>query len=64
MYFFQPKIILIIKNDKIEFHHFENINANDWDLFKIRLNNVMGLSSAMLVIESKSEYLLHDFLDL
>ena len=35
----------------------ENINANDWDLFKIRLNNVMGLSSAMLVIESKSEYL-------
>ena len=35
----------------------ENINPNDWDLFKIRLNNVMGLSSAMLVIESKSEYL-------
>jgi len=35
----------------------ENINPNDWHLFKNRLNNVMGLSSAILVIESKSEYL-------
>ena len=34
----------------------ENINPNDWDIFKTRLKNVMGLSSAMLVIESISEY--------
>ena len=29
----------------------ENIDPNDWHLFKERLNNVMGLSSAILVIE-------------
>ena len=34
----------------------ENINPNDWDFFKNRLKNVMGLSSAILMIESTSEY--------
>ena len=34
----------------------ENINPNDWDIFKNRLKNVMGLSSAILMIESISEY--------
>ena len=34
----------------------ENINPNDWDSFKNRLKNVMGLSSAILMIESISEY--------
>ena len=34
----------------------ENINPSDWDSFKVRLKNVMGLSSAILMIESISEY--------
>ena len=34
----------------------ENINPDDWDSFKNRLKNVMGLSSAILMIESASEY--------
>ncbi len=34
----------------------ENINPKDWDVFKIRLKNVMGLSSAVLMLESPSEY--------
>ena len=34
----------------------ENINPDDWDSFKNRLKNVMGLSSAILMIESTSEY--------
>ena len=34
----------------------ENINPDDWDSFKNRLKNVMGLSSAILMIESISEY--------
>ena len=33
----------------------ENINPNDWNLFEERLNNVMGLSSAILMIETKSD---------
>ena len=33
----------------------ENINPNDWNLFEQRLNNVMGLSSAILMIETKSD---------
>ena len=34
----------------------ENINPKDWDSFKNRLKNVMGLSSAILMIESISKY--------
>ena len=34
----------------------ENINSEDWDTFKIRLKNVMGLSSAILMLESQTEY--------
>jgi len=34
----------------------ENINPSDWEIFKNRLKNVMGLSSAILMIESISEY--------
>ena len=30
----------------------ENINPKDWDIFKKRLENVMGLSSAILMIET------------
>jgi len=35
----------------------ENVNPKDWNTFKIRLKNVMGLSSAILMFESKSEYI-------
>ena len=60
MYFFQPKIILIIKNDKIEFHHFENINAND--LFKeissIKFKeNIISNNVDLNNRETKKEYL-------
>ena len=34
----------------------ENINPNDWVFFKNKFKNVMGLSSAILMIESISEY--------
>jgi thiamine biosynthesis protein ThiI len=34
----------------------ENINPNDWDTFKVRLGNVMGLSSAVLMVESTSDF--------
>ena len=34
----------------------ENINSDDWSLFKKRLKNVMGLSSAILMIEAQSQY--------
>ena len=34
----------------------ENINPDDWSLFKKRLKNVMGLSSAILMIEAHSQY--------
>ena len=33
----------------------ENVDPNDWDLFKERLSNVMGLSSAILMIETKND---------
>ena len=60
MYFFQPKIILIIKNDKIEFHHFENVNAND--LFKeissIKFKeNIISNNVDLNSRETKKEYL-------
>ena len=34
----------------------EDINPNDWDAFAIRLKNVMGLSSAALMLEASSQF--------
>lgn len=34
----------------------KNIHLQDWDIYKDRLKNVMGLSSAILMIETESEY--------
>jgi len=34
----------------------ENVNPKDWDIYQVRLTNVMGLSSAVLMLESQSEY--------
>ena len=34
----------------------ENINPNDWDTFKLRLRSVMGLSSAVLMLETLSDF--------
>ena len=33
----------------------ENVDPNDWNLFRERLSNVMGLSSAILMIETKND---------
>ena len=34
----------------------ESVDSSDWDLYKERLKNVMGLSSAILMIESKNDF--------
>jgi thiamine biosynthesis protein ThiI len=34
----------------------KNINLQDWNIYKNRLKNVMGLSSAILMIETDSKY--------
>ena len=34
----------------------ENINPKDWDMFKLRLRRVMGLSSAVLMLETLSDF--------
>ena len=34
----------------------EDVNPNDWDIFKNRLKKVMGLSNATLMLETISDY--------